>query len=84
MAFIIDGIINLTLLKKTLSYTISSIQITKRKSAFLATLISIFIVVIFELIQSTSTTSDVNDIPAGILGAILYYLVRLLALNFIS
>lgn len=84
MAFIIDGFINLTLFKKSTSYKISGFEITKRSSALLATLFSIAIVVIFELTQSTATTSDINDIPAGILGAILYYLVRLLALKFIS
>lgn len=81
MAFIIDGLINVTLLKSTISYRISFFEITKRTNAFLATLLSGSIVVVFELTQSTSTTSDVNDIPAGILGAFLYYLVRLLALK---
>jgi len=80
IAFIIDGIINLTLLKTGTSYKISSFQITKRKNAFLATGFSITVVVIFELTQSTTTTSDINDIPAGIFGALLYYLIRLFAL----
>jgi ABC-type antimicrobial peptide transport system permease subunit len=81
IAFIIDGIINLTLLKTAISYNISSLQITKRKNAFLATVFSIAVVVIFELTQSTATTSDVNDIPAGIFGALLYYLIRFFALS---
>jgi len=84
MGFIIDGVINLALLKKTTSYKILRFQITKRKNALLATLLSMSIVVIFELTQSTTTTPDVNDIPAGIFGAFLYYLIRLLALRLIS
>lgn len=81
IAYIIDGVINFTLLKTSISYKIAGFKITKRGNAILASLFSSLIVVVFELMQSTSTTSDVNDIPAGILGAFLYLLIRLLALK---
>jgi hypothetical protein len=80
IAFIIDGIINLILLKTDKFYMIFGFRITKKMNAILSTLVSIFIVVIFELIQSTSTTSDIKDIPAGVLGAIFFYFIRLFAL----
>ena len=81
MAYIIDGIINFTLLKSSASYKFSRFEVTKRRSISIATLISISVVVVFELSQSTATTSDVNDIPAGVAGAILYYLIRLFSLK---
>jgi hypothetical protein len=31
--------------------------------------------------QSVSTTPDIKDIPAGVFGAILYYIVRSVALR---
>lgn len=82
MAFITDGIINLTLLNKGKPFKILRIEITKRSSALLATLFSISVVVIYELTQSATTTSDANDIPAGIMGAFFYYLIRQLALKY--
>lgn len=81
MAYIIDGIANFTILRYSTSYKFSHFEVTKRKSGLIATLISISVVVVFELTQSTSTTSDVSDIPAGIAGAILYFLIRLLSLK---
>jgi hypothetical protein len=80
IAFIIDGVINLMVFKTEEFYMIFGYRITKKINAILSTLISVFIVVIFELIQSTSTTSDIKDIPAGILGAICFYFIRLVAL----
>lgn len=82
MAFIIDGMINFTLLKHSLSYRVGRFEVTKIKNALLATLISISIVAAYELMPSTTTTSDVNDIPAGIFGSFLYFLVRMLALRY--
>lgn len=81
MAFIADGIINLTLLNKGRSFKIVHLEITTRSSAVLATLFSTCVVVVYELTQSTTTTSDANDIPAGILGALFYYLIRQFALK---
>jgi hypothetical protein len=81
IAFIADGVTNLILLKKRVSYTAAGFKITNKGFALLATLFSVVTVVIFEVTQSASTTSDINDIPAGILGALLYYLIRLLALK---
>jgi|WetSurMetagenome_2_1015567.scaffolds.fasta_scaffold01786_12 hypothetical protein len=81
IAFIIDGVINLVLLKTDNFYMIFGYRITKKLNTLLATLISIFIVVIFELLQSASTTSDIKDIPAGIMGAISFYCIRLIALQ---
>lgn len=80
IAFIIDGVINLVLLKTNKFYMIFGYRITKKTNAILSTLVSIFIVAIFELIQSASTTSDIKDIPAGVLGAISFYFIRLVAL----
>ncbi|MBL0145352.1 MAG: hypothetical protein IPP48_05960 [Chitinophagaceae bacterium] len=84
IAFIVDGVSNLFLFKQRESYKLLGFKISTRKNAFLASLISIFVVAIFELTQSTSTTSDINDIPAGVLGAILYFFIRLLALKLTS
>lgn len=81
IAFIIDGVINLVFLKTGKFYMLFGYRITKKMNAILSTLISIFIVVIFELIQSASTTSDIKDIPAGVLGAISFYFIRLFALS---
>ncbi len=83
-AFVIDGVSNLMLFKNRESYTVLGFKINMHKNAFLASLVSIFIIVIFELMQSASTTSDINDIPAGILGAILYFVIRLLGLRLVS
>lgn len=84
IAFIIDGISNLIMYKNLNSYAVLGFKINKQKNAFLAILISIFIVSIYELTQSASTTSDINDIPAGVAGAILYFFIRLLALKMTS
>jgi hypothetical protein len=84
IAFIADGVSNLILFKKRESYRLLGFKISTKKNAFLSSLISIFIVAIFELTQSISTTSDINDIPAGVLGAILYFIIRLLALKLTS
>jgi hypothetical protein len=80
IAFIIDGVINLVFLKTNKFYMIFGFRVTKKMNAILSTLISVFIVVIFELLQSTSTTSDIKDIPAGVLGAVSFYFIRLFAL----
>jgi hypothetical protein len=84
IAFIIDGVINLVFLKTGEFYMLFGYRITKKMNAILSTLTSIFIVVIFELIQSTSTTSDIKDIPAGVLGAISFYFIRLFALSLVD
>jgi hypothetical protein len=84
MAFIIDGLMNLLRLEKNTSFNIAGFFISKKGSALFATLLSVFIVVIFEITRSASVTSDINDIPAGILGAFIYYLVRRFALKHIS
>jgi hypothetical protein len=84
IAFIIDGVSGLILFRNRGSYSVSGFTINMQKNAFLASLISTFIVAIFELTQSASTTSDINDIPAGILGAIIYFVVRMLALKLTS
>lgn len=84
IAFIVDGVSNLILLKNRESYSVLRFKINMQKNAFWGSLISIFIVAIFELTKSASTTSDINDIPAGILGAIIYFIVRLLALKLTS
>lgn len=81
MAFIIDGVVNVILFKEGRSYRIFNFIVSKIFNSFLATICSCSIVVVFELIQSTSTTSDLNDIPAGILGAFLYFAIRLFALK---
>jgi hypothetical protein len=81
IAFIIDGLINLVFFKTNNFYIISGYRITKKMNAVFASMTSIIIVIIFELSQSTSTTSDIKDIPAGILGAITFYLIRLIALK---
>lgn len=81
MAFFIDGFFNLLCIKNRMSYNIAGFDISKRRSALFATLISACIVVVFEWVQSSFVTSDLQDIPAGILGALLYYIVRLFALK---
>jgi hypothetical protein len=84
IAFLADGIIHLTLLKRKSSYTVAGIEITSRRNAFLSTIFSAIIISIFELMHSASTTSDINDIPAGILGGIFYYIIRMIALSRVS
>jgi hypothetical protein len=81
IAFILDGVINFVIIKTDKFYLIFGHKISKKLNAILSTLISIFIVVIFELSQSVSTTSDIKDIPAGVLGAISFYFIRLVALS---
>lgn len=83
-AFVIDGVSSLMLFRKRESYTVFGFKINMHKNAFLASMVSIFIIAIFELTQSASTTSDINDIPAGILGAMLYFVIRLLGLRLVS
>lgn len=46
-----------------------------------AFLLSSIVVAGYELTQSTSTTSDVMDIPAGVAGALFYLLIRRIALR---
>jgi hypothetical protein len=81
IAYIMDGLVNFIFLKTSPYYTLLGLHITKGKNALLASLFSITVVVIFELTQSASTTSDIKDIPAGALGAIFYFLIRLFALK---
>jgi hypothetical protein len=84
IAFIIDGAINVIFIKKALYYKISGFQITKTTITILATLFSIVVVVVFELMQSASTTPDVKDIPAGVFGALFYLFIRMIALKLTS
>lgn len=81
IAYITDGVINLIFFKANLYYTIAGLQVSKWKNALLSGIFSILVVVVFEVTQSTSTTSDVKDIPAGALGAFFYCLIRLFALK---
>jgi hypothetical protein len=81
IAFIADGLINFLVIKSASSYKLFGLQITKRTNALFSTLFSAVIIVLFELSQSGSTTSDIMDIPAGIAGALLFCLTRLVALK---
>jgi hypothetical protein len=81
IAFLIDGTIQTILFKNNYNYRISGIHLTKKGSTLIATLFSIAVVIAYELMPSTSTTSDILDILAGISGALLYLLVRWFALR---
>lgn len=82
IAFIADGLINFLVLKAAPFYKVFGLRISKRANALLSTLFSAVIIVLFELSQSGSTTSDIKDIPAGIAGAVLFCIVRFIALKF--
>jgi hypothetical protein len=81
IAFLVDGAFQIIIFKNNPSFKLSGVSLTKWGSTLFATLFSISVVVGYELMQSTSTTSDVMDIPAGILGALLYLLIRWIALR---
>jgi len=81
IAFLADGVIQMMLFKKNPQLRISRFHFTKKGSALISTLFSIAVVVGYELMPSTSTTSDVMDIPAGIFGALFYLVVRWFALR---
>lgn len=82
IAFIADGLINFLVLKTAPFYKVFGLRITKRTNALLSTLFSAVIIVLFELSQSGSTTSDARDIPAGVAGAVLFCIVRFIAIKF--
>lgn len=81
IAYMADGLINMLLFKSDNFYRLAGIQISKRANTLFATLFSSIIIIVFELSGSGSTTSDLMDIPAGILGAILFYLIRQITLK---
>ncbi len=81
IAYLIDGAMDRLVFKTRPYYNVLGKSISKQTNAFLATLASIGVVVIFELTQSISTTSDYKDIPAGICGALVYCAVRVYALK---
>jgi hypothetical protein len=88
IAYMFDGLVNLFLFRKMereieLPRT-SVFRISRRTLTLFAALFSCTIITIFELgVTSLSTTSGIYDIPAGILGALIYCAVRLFALRFI-
>ena len=83
IAYILDGLANLALFRKTQSGTSTS-RISRRALTFSASLFSGMVIIVFELgVTPLSTTSDIYDIPAGILGALVYCIVRLFALRFL-
>lgn len=82
IAFIADGLINFLVLKTASFYKVFGLRISKRTNALLSTLLSIVIIVAFEMSQSGSTTSDAKDIPAGVAGAVLFCIVRFIAIKF--
>ena len=86
--YILDGLANVALFRKTERETkkpgMSTSRISRIALTFFATLFSGMVITAFELgVTPLSTTSDIYDIPAGILGALVYCIVRLFALRFL-
>lgn len=88
IAYLVDGLSNLLLFRKQSSrtyYTIATIRIDKYRNAVLSALIASLIIFIYELGWTPiSTTSDLLDVPGGVLGALMYLLVRYLSLRFME
>lgn len=86
IAYLIDGITELASNRARPENDqpgISILGIPRVVVAVCATVLSGLIVIAFELgIAPLTTTSDINDIPAGLGGAMLYCFVRLVALRF--
>lgn len=86
MAFIIDGLANYLLFQKTRpdskSYKIFKVTVTRTTTAIIAAIVSIAVIMFFEIGQSSAfTTADLNDIPAGAGGAIFYCVIRLIMIE---
>jgi hypothetical protein len=88
IAYVFDGLVNLFLFRRIerrieLPRT-SVFRISRKALTLFATLFSCVIITVFELgVTPLSTTSDIYDIPAGILGALVYCAVRSFALRFL-
>ena len=86
IAYVVDGVADLVLASRKAQ---SSAQprfpkavITSQTLTICASLFSGMIVTAFELgVMPLKTTSDVYDIPAGLMGALVFCLIRLLALR---
>ena len=88
IAYVLDGLATLVLFRKTERETdqlgTSISRISRSALTLFATLFSGMVITVFELgVTPLSTTSDIYDIPAGILGALVYCVVRLFALRFL-
>lgn len=89
IAFLIDALCGVIIFKnkpvEKKNYSLLGFKINKQSNVFLVSLLTVLIVIIYELgFTSFSTTSDLNDVPAGALGAFLYFAVRVYSINICS
>jgi len=89
IAFLIDALCDVIIFKskpvEKKNYSLLGFKINKKSNSFLVTLLTVLIVIVYELgFISYSTTSDLNDVPAGVLGAFLYFAVRVYSINICS
>jgi hypothetical protein len=82
IAYVFDGLANLALFGKTMRPGALHSRIPQWAPTLCAVLVSALVITAHECgIGSMSTTSDLSDIPAGVLGALVYCMVRLFALH---
>lgn len=86
MAYVFDGLFDyLGCLGAETAVSHSNIVFSKTRKALLATCISGLIISVYECTStSLATTSDIYDIPAGILGAFFYFAVRIVSLRIVG
>ena len=78
-AFLIDGITELA--RRWLSPDALRSPRSRQRQAVVASLLSALGIIGIELIPSALNSPDVRDIPAGVLGAVLYLAIRVAALK---
>ena len=83
-AFVIDGLADVVISALQKQATADFTHVWRRQivSALVATSVSTLIIIAFELKSSSFTTADLQDIPAGIIGALLFLSLRLIMLKF--
>jgi len=83
-AFVIDGLADLVIsaIEKKIKPDFTLVWRRQIGSALVAAAVSTLIIIAFELTSSSYTTADLQDIPAGIAGSLLFLSLRLAMLKF--
>lgn len=81
IAYLLDGVANYVLSSRLASgatpITVLGVGLSTRRLTLVATVLSCACITALELgLASASTTSDIADIPAGLAGALVYWLIR--------